>query len=43
VLGDNRDDIKDSRDFGPVSEDLLLGKVIATGERTRWIGAAKLR
>lgn len=38
VLGDNRDDSEDCREFGPVSEDLLLGKVIAifpTGERTR--------
>jgi signal peptidase I len=38
VLGDNRDDSADSREFGPVTEDLLLGKVIATfasGERRR--------
>lgn len=30
VLGDNRDDSRDSRQFGPVCEELLLGKVIAT-------------
>ncbi|HYW46207.1 MAG TPA: signal peptidase I [Bryobacteraceae bacterium] len=38
VLGDNRDPSLDSREFGPVSAGLLLGKVIATfatGERTR--------
>ena len=38
VLGDNRDDSEDSREFGPVSDDLLLGKVIATlatGPRAR--------
>ncbi len=37
-LGDNRDDSEHSRQFGPVSGDLLLGKVIATlatGERIR--------
>jgi signal peptidase I len=38
VLGDNRDDSEDSREFGPVSENLVLGKVIATfatGDRAR--------
>jgi signal peptidase I len=30
LLGDNRDDSLDSRAFGPVARDLLLGKVIAT-------------
>jgi signal peptidase I len=38
VLGDNRDHSYDSREFGPVSEDLFDGKVIAilrAGERTR--------
>lgn len=30
LLGDNRDDSEDSREFGPVSGDLLLGRVIAT-------------
>ncbi len=38
VLGDNRDHSEDSRAFGPISEDLILGKVIATfatGERAR--------
>jgi signal peptidase I len=38
VLGDNRDDSLDSREFGPVAEELLLGKVIAmfpAGRRTR--------
>lgn len=38
VLGDNRDDSLDSREFGPVPEEFLLGKVIAmfpAGKRTR--------
>lgn len=38
LLGDNRDGSLDSREFGPVSEDVFLGKVIAifpTGERAR--------
>jgi signal peptidase I len=38
VLGDNRDDSADSRQFGPVSEELLLGRVMATfatGQRSR--------
>ena len=38
VLGDNRDDSLDSREFGPIPEESLLGKVIATfatGERAR--------
>jgi type IV secretory pathway protease TraF len=29
-IRENRDDSEDSREFGPVSDDLLLGKVIAT-------------
>lgn len=38
LLGDNRDDSYDSREFGPISEDLFLGKVIAvlpTGARRK--------
>ena len=38
LLGDNRDDSFDSREFGPVPADFFLGKVIAilpTGERVR--------
>jgi len=38
ILGDNRDDSYDSREFGPVSVDCFLGKVIAvlpTGERVK--------
>jgi signal peptidase I len=39
LLGDNRDDSYDSRQFGPVPEDVFLGKVIAilpTGARARF-------
>ena len=38
LLGDNRDDSYDSREFGPVPEELFEGKVIAilpAGERAR--------
>lgn len=38
VLGDNRDDSEDSREFGVVGEDLIFGKVVGvfgTGERAR--------
>ncbi len=38
VLGDNRDDSEDSRQFGPVAEDALLGKaitIIKTGDRVK--------
>lgn len=37
LLGDNRDYSLDSREFGPVSDDLFLGKVIAVfgGARPR--------
>jgi len=38
LLGDNRDDSYDSREFGPVSVDCFLGKVISvlkTGERVK--------
>jgi signal peptidase I len=38
LLGDNRDDSDDSREFGPVPESLLLGKVIAifpAGQRAK--------
>lgn len=38
LLGDNRDNSYDSRAFGPVPEDIFLGKVVAifrTGERER--------
>jgi len=38
LLGDDRDDSLDSRDFGPVPDAFFLGKVIAvlhTGKRVR--------
>jgi signal peptidase I len=38
LLGDNRDDSFDSREFGPVTADLFLGKIVAilpTGQRAR--------
>ena len=38
LIGDNRDDSLDSRDFGPIPDAFFLGKVIAvlhTGKRVR--------